>query len=52
MKEIVIASDEPDLVVDARLRDQTISKPCSTSPRDEFCAQSPGSVPIARMRFE
>jgi hypothetical protein len=52
MQEIVIASDEPNLVVDARLRDQTISKPCSTPLGDELCAQSPRSIPIARMRFE
>jgi len=52
MQEIVIASDEPNLVVDAYLRDQAISKSCSTSLGDELCAQSPRSVPISRMRFE
>ncbi len=52
MQEIVITSDESDLVVDARLRDQTVSKPCSTPLSDELRAQSPSSVPKARMRFE
>jgi len=52
MQEIVIASDESNAVVYASLRDQTISKPRSTTLSDEFRAQSPGSVPIARMWFE
>jgi hypothetical protein len=52
MKEIVIASDESNAVVDASLRDQTISKPRSMPLSDELRAQPPRSVPIARMRFE
>jgi len=52
MQEIVIASDESNAVVYAGLRDQTISKPRSTPLGDELRAQSPGSVPIARMWFE
>jgi len=34
----LVARDETDLVVDARLRDQAISKPCSTPLGDEFRA--------------
>jgi hypothetical protein len=52
MQEIIIASDESNTVVDASLCDQTISKPRSTPLGDELRAQSPGSVPIARMCFE
>jgi hypothetical protein len=52
MQEIVIASDESNAVVYASLRDQTISKPRSTSLADELRAQSPGSVPVALVWFE
>jgi hypothetical protein len=52
MQEIVITSDEPNAVVDACLRDQTISKPYSTPLADELRPQSPGSLPIARVWFE
>lgn len=50
--EVVVASDQAQAVVEARLGDQRIGEPRAPSSSDQLRPKKPGPLPEARLGFE